>query len=55
MDRKGYQMRNNPLVKAIVALLHLVDSVISSDFAANNVRDRANAKLGASNDRGAGR
>ena len=45
-------MRNNPLVKAIMALLHLADSVISSDAAANDVRDRANAQLGSRSDPG---
>jgi hypothetical protein len=45
-------MRNNPLVKAIMALLHLIDSVISSDFSANKVRDRAHAQRGVPNDPG---
>ncbi len=45
-------MRNNPLVKAILALLHLADSVVTSDVAANNVRDRANAQRGVPNDPG---
>ena len=45
-------MKNNPLVKAIMALLHLADSVLTSDASARNVRDRANAQLSARNDRG---
>lgn len=45
-------MKNNPIVKAILALLHLADSVISSDFAANKVRDRAQAQRGVQNDPG---
>lgn len=45
-------MRNNPIVKAIMALLHLADSVISSDFAASKVRDRAQAQRGVHNDPG---
>lgn len=45
-------MKNNPLVKAIMALLHLADSVLTSDASASNVRDRASAQRGVHNDPG---
>ena len=45
-------MRNNPLVKAILALLHFADSVFSSVIHPHRVRDGVNAQRGVPNDPG---
>ena len=45
-------MRENPLGKAIMALLHLVESVFTSSDAPNDVRDYVDTPKGISNDPG---
>jgi hypothetical protein len=49
---EGYQMKNNPLEKAIMALLHLVEGVFTSSDAPNDVRDRVDTPKGIPNDPG---
>ena len=43
-------MRDNPLVKAILALLHLTDSVVTSEVGASNVRGHTDTPKGIPND-----
>lgn len=45
-------MRDNPLVKAILALLHLADSAVTSEVAASEVRGRIDAPKGIPHDPG---
>ena len=50
--REGNEMRDNPLVKAILSLLHLVESAVTSEAAASNVRGHVDAPKGIPNDPG---
>ena len=45
-------MGNNPLMKAVLALLHLVESVFTTSDAPNEVRDRVDTPQGIPNDPG---
>lgn len=45
-------MRENPLEKAIMALLHAVESVFTSSEAPNDVRDFVDTPKGIPNDPG---
>ena len=45
-------MKNNPLEKATMALLHLVEGVFTSSDAPNDVRDRVDTPKGIPNDPG---
>ena len=45
-------MRDNPLIKAIKALLHIADSVVTSEVAPSDLRGRVDAPKGIPNDPG---
>ena len=45
-------MGDNPLGKAIMALLHFVESAVTSEAAASNVRGHADTPKGIPNDPG---